>query len=165
MARRCYTDYAKLFNITCGPCDGVAGLYWTLGADFLGVTQVILYVSGVTVLLLFAVMLSDKTLGKVSILRCLAMGPIIGLLYLQLESMYGRIGEAVGETGAALPDPAPTTPAIGDLLVQPDGYLVPFEVASVLLLIVLVGAVTLARPMKQRQTGIATPIAEEGAES
>jgi len=28
MARRCYTDYAKLFNITCGPCDGVAGLYW-----------------------------------------------------------------------------------------------------------------------------------------
>ncbi len=130
---------------------GVAGLYWTLGADFLGVTQVVLYVSGVTVLLLFAVMLSDKTLGAVSILRCAAMGLVIGPLAMALMVTYRAIDGMVGTEGAALPDPAPTTPAIGDLLLQPEGYLVPFEVASVLLLIVLVGAVTLARPMADRQ--------------
>eukprot|EP00966_Prymnesium_polylepis_P269776 6231941-Prymnesium_polylepis.2 len=28
MARRCYTNYKQLFNITCGPCDGIAGAYW-----------------------------------------------------------------------------------------------------------------------------------------
>ncbi len=144
---------------------GVAGLYWTLGADFLGVTQVILYVSGVTVLLLFAVMLSDKVLGKVSILRCAAMGLVIGPLAALLFVIYRGVNDVIGAgtAGAALPDPEPTTPAIGDLLMQPDGYLVPFEVASVLLLIVLVGAVTLARPMKQRQTSVAhTIIDDEG---
>ena len=28
MARRCYTNYEKLFDVTCGPCDGIAGRYW-----------------------------------------------------------------------------------------------------------------------------------------
>merc|ERR1712196_607802 len=28
LARRCYTNYKELFNITCGPCDGIAGKYW-----------------------------------------------------------------------------------------------------------------------------------------
>ena len=42
---------------------GVAGLYWTLGADFIGATQIMVYVGGVTVLLLFAVMLTPAAWG------------------------------------------------------------------------------------------------------
>merc|ERR1712166_1364031 len=33
LARRCYTNYKELFNITCGPCDGVAGAYWGDSSD------------------------------------------------------------------------------------------------------------------------------------
>ena len=124
---------------------GVAGLYWTLGADFLGVVQVLLYVGGITVLLLFAVMLSDRNLGRVSVMRCLFLAPVVGFLGLRLQAAYGGVLAVLGGDGSALPEPEPTTEAIGNLLLDPGSYLVPFEVAAVLLLVVLVGAVTLAR--------------------
>ncbi len=125
---------------------GVAGLYWTLGADFLGATQVLLYVGGVTVLLLFAVMLTTRDSTRVSIGRNILVAPIVGLLFLYVWQACQGVVQIVSGTGTVVTeDVAPTTGTIGTMFLQRDQYLLPFEAISVLLLIVLVGAVTLAR--------------------
>jgi NADH-quinone oxidoreductase subunit J len=106
----------------------------------------LLYVGGVTVLLLFAVMLTTREAGRVSIARNLTMAPIVGFLGYALLQAYLGVMVIVGEVGhVPEADPAPTTGAIGTLLLEREHYLLPFEAISVLLLVVLVGAVTLAR--------------------
>lgn len=124
---------------------GVAGLYWTLGADFLGATQVLLYVGGVTVLLLFAVMLSTRDTARISMGRYVLMAPILGLLGAFLVTTYKAVAPLVTEVGGALGQPEPTTEQIGNLFMDPTRFMLPFEVLAVLLLVVLVGAITLAR--------------------
>jgi len=125
---------------------GVAGLYWTLGADFLGATQILLYVGGVTVLLLFAVMLTTRDSTRVSLGRNVLVAPIVGLLVLYVWNACQGVMQLVADTGTVVTeDVAPTTEAIGTLFLQREQYLLPFEAVSVLLLLVLVGAVTLAR--------------------
>ncbi|MHC5210383.1 MAG: NADH-quinone oxidoreductase subunit J family protein [Planctomycetota bacterium] len=129
-----------------GTLFGVGGLYWTLGADFLGATQLLVYVGGVTVLLLFAVMLTTRESARVSIARNLVMAPVVGFLgYTVLQAYLGVQAVLAGTGHVPEADPAPTTDAIGTLLLEREGYLLPFEAVSVLLLVVLVGAVTLAR--------------------
>ncbi len=128
---------------------GVAGLYWTLGADLLGATQILLYVGGVTILLLFAVMLSTRDAGRLAIGRYILMAPVLGLLGAGLLRVYqGVIAISEGRELTLL-EPEPTSDAIGQLFVDPHGFLLPFEVLSVLLLVVLVGAVTVARQQQE----------------
>lgn len=127
---------------------GVAGLYWTLGADFLGATQIILYVGGITVLLVFAVMLTTRDSMRVEPFRALLMTIPVGFIAWRLWSAYEGVAGVIDASGATPPEPVPTTETIGNLLMQRDGYLLPFEVAAVLLLVVLVGACVLARPRK-----------------
>jgi NADH:ubiquinone oxidoreductase subunit 6 (subunit J) len=125
---------------------GVGGLYWTLGADFLGATQLLLYVGGVTVLLLFAVMLSTRDSQRVAFGRYLLGALLVGLLGAKLVDAAMGVMSVVAETGTALSaDPPPTTPEIGTAFLDRTRYLLPFEAISVLLLVVLVGAVTLVR--------------------
>ena len=125
---------------------GVAGLYWTLGADFLGATQLLLYVGGVTVLLLFAVMLTTRDSTRVSLGRNALVAPIVGYLFFLVWQACQGVAALVADTHATVvADPEPTTGAIGRLFLQREQYLLPFEAISVLLLVVLVGAVTLAR--------------------
>jgi NADH-quinone oxidoreductase subunit J len=136
-----------------GALFGVAGLYWTLGADFLGATQILLYVGGVTVLLLFAVMLTTRETTRVSLARNALMAPIVGWLGVTLWQAYTGVALVLG-AGGVVPtaEPEPTTGAIGVALLERDRYLLPFEAVSVLLLVVLVGAVVVAR---RRQEGAA----------
>jgi NADH-quinone oxidoreductase subunit J len=125
---------------------GVAGLYWTMGADFLGGLQVLLYVGGVTVLLLFAVMLSTRDSTRLAMSRYVLVAPVIGLLGMFIYKTYLGVHDVVVSMGGGPPDaPQPTTQEIGELFLSPDGYLVPFEMVAVLLLLVLIGAVTVAR--------------------
>jgi NADH:ubiquinone oxidoreductase subunit 6 (subunit J) len=141
---------------------GVAGLYWTLGADFLGATQILLYVGGVTVLLLFAVMLTTRDSTRVSLGRNALVAPIVGYLFFLVWQALQGVRALVAETGHVPPaDPAPTTEGIGTLFLQRDRYLLPFEAISVLLLVVLVGAVTLARrgpETQESEPGAAAPL-------
>lgn len=125
---------------------GVAGLYWTLGADFLGATQILLYVGGVTVLLLFAVMLTTRDSTRISLGRNILVSPIVGLLAYYVYTACQGVAQLVGDTDTVITEEvAPTTNAIGTMFLTRDQYLLPFEAISVLLLMVLVGAVTLAR--------------------
>ena len=124
---------------------GVAGLYAMLGADFLAFSQVIVYVGGILVLLVFGVLLTGRTeheLGLEATARkrfALIAG---GLVFLGLMLAIDATSWQAIENPA---DPQPTTEAIGRAFLDPEQFLIPFELASVLLLAALLGAAYLVR--------------------
>lgn len=120
---------------------GVAGLYVLLGADFLAATQILIYVGGILVLLLFGVMLTHKIYdldlrsGTIQLASGLivAAGLFVILAATALKTEWPTLARA----------PAPTTAGIGRLFLS--DYLLPFEAASVLLLVALMGAAMIVR--------------------
>jgi NADH:ubiquinone oxidoreductase subunit 6 (subunit J) len=122
---------------------GVAGLYVLLGADFIGVVQVIVYIGGILVLIIFGVMMTQR--GKLLPLSVQLPGRLFGgiLSGIILVALMLAIRRSLWPVAASLIEPEPTSAAIGDLLLGK--YLVAFEVASVLLLVALVGAVLIVR--------------------
>jgi NADH-quinone oxidoreductase subunit J len=126
---------------------GVAGLYVLLHADFLAATQVMIYVGGILVLLLFGVMLTHKIasvkLKSASMQRAPAAIVCLGLLAVLLFVIY-RTPWPIKRLEQA----EATTKPIGRLLMT--DYLLPFEVISVLLFAVLVGAALMARKEARR---------------
>jgi NADH-quinone oxidoreductase subunit J len=133
--------FALLFTF-----GGVAALYVYLGADFLAATQMVIYVGGILVLLLFGVMLTHKLYdlnlrGEAfqflpALILVLVFFSTLVFFMLRTEWFSG------GETAAS-----PTTAAIGELLMR--DYILPFEVASVFLLIALIGAALIVRRKSQ----------------
>jgi NADH-quinone oxidoreductase subunit J len=135
-----YSAFALLFTFI-----GVAGLYFLLGADFLGATQLLIYVGGILVLLLFGVMLTHRLydLQLRSEVTQFFPGLIVtGGLFVILAVTAINTQWAVGPGRA----PAPTTEAIGKEFLG--RYLLPFEAASVLLLVALMGAAMIVRRRK-----------------
>jgi NADH-quinone oxidoreductase subunit J len=131
-----YSAFALLFTFF-----GVAGLYVLLGADFLAATQLLIYVGGILVLLLFGVMLTHKIydLDLRTETTQLLSGVIVAAgLFVILAATAVRTDWATAER-----PPAPTTKEIGRLFMGQ--YLLPFEAASVLLLVALVGAAMIVR--------------------
>jgi len=120
---------------------GVAGLYITLSADFVAVTQVLIYAGAVSVLILFAIVLTptgDRR-NQETFLRLPAL--LLALL------VAFTLGYVAVDTDWAISDRAAfqqTASAIGDALL--DKYVLPFEIASVLLLVAMLGAIVLVRP-------------------
>lgn len=135
-----YCAFALLFTFF-----GVAGLYVLLGADFLAATQLLIYVGGILVLLLFGVMLTHKLYDldlKTEVTQFLP-GMIIALgVFLLLTAGAVQTQWAVGSGRP----PAPTTKEIGRLFMGQ--YLLPFEAASILLLVALMGAAMIVRRKK-----------------
>jgi NADH:ubiquinone oxidoreductase subunit 6 (subunit J) len=124
---------------------GVAGLYFLLGADFLALAQIIVYVGGILILLVFGILLTGRTRGALGLEREPGIaGPAVagGLLLLGL---LVAIRATEWNPVPIPPPPRPTTPEIGRAFLDPEQYLVPFELASVLLLAALVGAAYLVR--------------------
>ena len=123
---------------------GMACLYLYLGADFVGIAQVIIYVGGILVLLLFGVMLTGQpTEGDTVQTRQLKGGTLVLVMLLAaLAPVIFLTPWAVTDTPAAPSGESTIAPIASQLLTT---YLVPFEVASLLLLVALVGAVVIAR--------------------
>ena len=125
-----------------GTFAGVAGIYVFLGADFVAGVQVLVYVGGILVLILFAVMLTHR-ITDVQITNRSA-GRIPGLVVVAI--LFVLLVQSIGETPWAKAKEVvykATTGSIGDLFLG--DYLLPFELASLVLLAALVGAVVLAR--------------------
>ena len=125
---------------------GVAGLYVFLQADFLAATQVIVYVGGILVLILFGVMMTSGRLEmRIHIERGqLLLGGVISLALLMLLLTVianTPIWKNLTDDGTQL---APTTERIGQLILN-EKFLLPFEVVSVLLLVALIGAALISR--------------------
>jgi NAD(P)H-quinone oxidoreductase subunit 6 len=122
----------------------VAGLYLLLNASFVAAAQVLVYVGAVNVLILFAIMLVNKKEN---------MAPIPGMALRRFLSgavcagLLGLLIRVAFTTPWALPGPTPVgedaTIRIGEHLFS--DYLLPFELASVLLLMAMIGAIVLAR--------------------
>lgn len=125
-----------------GTFMGVAGLYVFLGADFVAAVQLLIYVGGILVLILFAVMLTHRITDVQVTNRAAGRIPaliIIGaLIYLLIETI--RVTPWVKAKEVVY---APTTASIGDLFLS--SYLLPFELASLVLLGAMIGAVVLSR--------------------
>ena len=135
-----YSAFALLFTFF-----GVAGLYVLLGADFLAVTQILIYVGGILMLLIFGIMLTTKafevpirseTLHVVPaiVITGAIMGTLVGIM---LRTNWYQVKNIKFE---------PTTKLIGTKLMT--DFILPFEVASVVLLVALLGAVIIARKEK-----------------
>ncbi len=120
----------------------VAGLYITLSADFLAAAQVLVYVGGISVLIVLGVMLTRDVpqASQANRLRVPAFQVAAGLLGLLLFAIAGTSWD----TSSANPT-APTTQALASHLFAPTGWLVTIEIGGVLLLAALIGAVVLAR--------------------
>jgi NADH-quinone oxidoreductase subunit J len=121
---------------------GVAGLYAYIGADFLAATQMIIYVGGILVLLLFGVMLTQKlqNLDLKSDTFQLLPAAIAGLA---VFGILARFMLRAKWHGGPVAESLPTTAAIGELLMKE--YMLPFEAASILLLVALIGAAMIVR--------------------
>jgi len=129
----------------------IAGLYVFLQADFLAATQVIVYVGGILVLILFGVLMtSSKLVMKVNIevSKWQMFGGIIVssalfavLLLLIFETPWNILSEVVDSSDS-------TTEQIGIAILQKK-FLLPFEVTSIVLLIALIGAVFISRTKVQ----------------
>jgi NAD(P)H-quinone oxidoreductase subunit 6 len=144
-----------------GTLAAVAGLYFSLGADFLGVVQLLVYVGGIMVLILFAVLLTrDITDIKVSNLSISMLGGVpAALLVLGMVIKTVGTGEPFKRVAVVA---APTVERIGDALLRE--YLLPFEIASVVLLAALVGAMVIARRAVKEEVGVSpdNPETREG---
>jgi NADH:ubiquinone oxidoreductase subunit 6 (subunit J) len=138
--------YSALFLIAC--LFMVAGFYVLLEAPFLAAVQVLVYVGAIAVLIIFAVMLTEKMMSKetrawneqwwVALLVAICMAAV--LVYVVVTARW-PITEA-----PAVPD---AITALGKTLMST--YVLPFEVASVLLLMSLIGAIIVAREEKEEK--------------
>jgi NADH-quinone oxidoreductase subunit J len=125
---------------------GVAILYAMLNAGFLAVVQVVVYIGAIAILFIFAVMLTRKELrdrGPQHNRAWWISGIMAGITFAGLTWMV--IGWP-GSSKLVAPVPAgfDAIGALGDALISPEAFVLPFEVASVLLLAALVGAVYVA---------------------
>lgn len=125
-----------------GSFMGVAGIYVALAADFLAIVQILLYIGGIVVLILFAVMLTHRIADVRVSNRTVGGIPAFLMMLLAGVSMGWAIFHTAWHT--ALPgEPTGTTGSIGNAFLTT--YILPFELASVVLLAALIGAVVLSR--------------------
>tara|TARA_B100000405_G_scaffold232926_1_gene166964 strand:- start:898 stop:1392 length:495 start_codon:yes stop_codon:yes gene_type:complete len=132
-----YSAIALLFSLF-----GVAGLYIFLWADFIAGIQLLVYIGGINVLIIFGIMLTNKIssvrLSQTNVQQ--GVGAVVALWFLILISLV------ISKTPwlqIEASEPAETVSAIGTLLLSK--YLLPFEAISLLLLGALIGAALLSR--------------------
>ncbi len=131
--------HAVVFLITT--LMGLSGLYITLSADFIAIVQILVYVGAISVLFLFAIVLTpranrgnqDGALAIPALALCTLVAAL--LIFVALDTEWVTTDRPGFEE---------TATSIGALLL--DKYALPFEIASVLLLVAVIGSIVLVRP-------------------
>jgi NADH-quinone oxidoreductase subunit J len=133
-----------------GVLAGAAAQYILLASEFVGITQVLVYIGAIVVLFLFGIMLTKAELGKSEDLDNNGVQKIVGAVvalglagllgYVLWDGFNGKRLDLVGHTTVQL---GQTTPQVSDSVFST--YLIPFEAASVLLLAALIGSIVLSR--------------------
>jgi len=120
---------------------GVAALFLLVGAEFTGITQVLIYIGAVIVLFLFGIMLTRSDFDQDAETDHKRKFPAVLTALLLLAVMIGALVDRFEDIEL---DPTPqTTAQVSDELFSQ--YIVPFEAVSVLLLAALIGAIVIAR--------------------
>ena len=132
-----YSAIALLFTLF-----GIAGLYIFMWADFMAGVQIIVYIGGILVLLIFGIMLTNKissvNISHTSLQRGVGAVVTLGVLGFLISMINNTSWLQLSSV-----EPSQTADSIGRLLMME--YLLPFEVASLLLLGALIGAAMLSR--------------------
>ena len=129
---------------------GVAGFFLLLGADFLAMAQILIYVGGILALLLFGVMLAPPDMKERKLPRVGVSFALIGIGVLWVGMRVKQTIDPSGTVWATvaaedLPEPVSHSREIGIGFVDPLGYLLAFELAAFFLTVALVAAVYIAR--------------------
>ncbi|HWB54222.1 MAG TPA: NADH-quinone oxidoreductase subunit J [Tepidisphaeraceae bacterium] len=125
--------------------SGIAGIYFLLGAEFLAAVQLVIYVGGTLILIIFGVMLTNKSPAvhfepaKGEVIAASVIGVIL------LAALVAAIHQLPSPSA---PDQAYSVASLGAALLGE--FLIPFELASVVLLVVMIGAAYLAKRRKTR---------------
>ena len=129
----------------------VAGLYVLANAGFIGVTQLLIYIGGILVLMIFGIMLTNKLKGQPLLTENSnqLVGVVIGLGFI-LSLMYILLGVDYQYLDGAVQGPVETIQFIGINLLST--YLIPFEVAAILLLVALIGASVISEKRKEEES-------------
>jgi len=120
---------------------GVGGLFVYLSADFLAATQILIYIGGVMILVLFAIMLSEKVYNVTFFHPSKILPAILTLGAIPYILIRVVLETPWRERTGAVSLMRPTTETLGRLLLH--DYMFPFELISILLLAALLGAVVL----------------------
>jgi NADH:ubiquinone oxidoreductase subunit 6 (subunit J) len=131
-----------------------AGIYVLLSAEFIAIVQILIYVGAVTILILFALMLTriggvtettnpSNKLWPIAAVICVAIGAVI--IYAFSESKH-NIQSTIATSQVATQFPNNVV-RIGQLLYSPSSYsyVLPFEIASLVLLVAIIGAIVIGR--------------------
>lgn len=128
---------------------GVAAFYVLLMADFVAVVQLLIYVGGILVLLVFGVMLTSRQISVDIKSGSVQTLPAVIIVAALAGTLAGSLWATPWKTITQPPASQTTAPGIGEQFLT--NYLLPFEIASILLLVALVGAALIAR--RERTAG------------
>jgi NADH-quinone oxidoreductase subunit J len=127
--------------------SGTAGLFLLLGADFLAVAQILIYVGGILALLLFGVMLSPPDMNERKLSRIVTglvlVGGAVAWVGFKVQSTV------VWATAKTLPPVHSNAREIGVGFLASNQYVIPFELAAIVLTVALVAAVYVARRKRE----------------
>lgn len=143
---------------------GVAGFYVMLDMGFMAAAQLLVYIGAITILIIFAIMMTRRLMSTTesafnsqwlagaiaSVLVFVLLGYVIFQVWATniFPDSHTMPDESVGVTQEFLSE---QVVVIGRQLVSSDAYVLPFELASVLLLAALVGSIVIARPQKDEE--------------
>ncbi len=139
--------HAALMLVLC--FLGVAGIYVLLNADFLAVVQILIYAGAISILIIFAIMLTREVyrgnpFGRFRLSALLVSGLMLAAFILvALATHWPSLAPVPGSPQVA--QGQPTTHGLSLALFGHGGFLLPFEITAVLLLAVLIGAISLMK--------------------
>ena len=120
----------------------IAGIFITLSADFLAAVQILVYVGAIAVLIILAIMLTREVQRGSPSNRLAVPAFIVAILFLGVVA-FAMLNTTWAVTN--IPPLEPTTPAIADKLFGEGGFILPLEIAPIILLAAILGAIVLVR--------------------
>lgn len=138
-----------------GVLSGIAGMYLLMNAQFLAAAQITVYIGGIVVLIVYVVMLvSDVTHGELptsKTWRKAVSGFLVALLFVLLVIAVAPLG--IVESAQAASRKSASIYEIGKALLSPEkgGFILAFELISLLLIAAIIGAITIAYPSKEKE--------------
>ena len=125
---------------------GVAVMYGLLSATFFAVIQVVIYIGAIAILMIFAIMLTRRVKQEAgsSVNKGWWLAGLMSLVLFTALVWMLSTWDGFQTTLPDLPENVDMIKVLGTALVSPEGYVIPFEIASFLLLAALIGAVAVA---------------------
>ncbi|MCA9989801.1 MAG: NADH-quinone oxidoreductase subunit J [Ardenticatenaceae bacterium] len=140
---------------------GVAAMYVLLDAGILAVAQLLVYIGAISILVIFAIMMTRRLMQTTesafnaqwqgALVASVVLFGIILVVYLSLFANEGFRQATAGAPDVGGNVLQSSVTQLGVALVSPDLYVIPFELASILLLAALIGSILIARPEKEEE--------------